>query len=74
MCRHLLKPVLVGGFMDKTSGTLTAPDMDFNIEWELNEDLTRHLLIQPTDEGESGQYTLQVRLFKYLLMFKFILR
>ena len=53
--------MLVGGFIDKTAGTLTAPDMDFNIEWELNEELTRHLVIQPTDEGESGQYTLQVR-------------
>jgi hypothetical protein len=58
--RLLLKPVLVGGAVDKTAGTLTAPDLDFSIEWELNEDLTGHLVIGPTDDDESGQYTLQV--------------
>ena len=55
-----MKPVLVGGAVDKTAGTLTAPDFDFNIEWELDEDLTSHLNIEPTDSGESGQYTVQV--------------
>ena len=58
--RLLLKPVLVGGAVDKTAGTLTAPDLDFNIEWELDEDLINHLDIEPTDAGESGQYTVQV--------------
>ena len=52
--------MLVGGAIDNTGGTLTAPDLDFNIEWELDEELTSHLDIRPTDEGESGQYTLQV--------------
>ena len=58
-----MKPVLVGGAIDGTAGTLTAPDLDFTIEWDLFEELTRHLVIGPTDEGESGQYTLQVRFF-----------
>ena len=60
MSRLLLKPVLVGGSIDNTGGTLTAPDLDFNIEWELDEEVTSHLDIRPTDQGESGQYTLQV--------------
>jgi hypothetical protein len=60
--RVLMKPVLVGGAVDKTAGKLTAPDLDFNIEWELDEDLTSHLKIEPTDKGESGQYTVQVYL------------
>ena len=58
--RLLLKPELVGGLIDGTSGTLTSPDVDLNIEWELNEELTRLLVIRPTDRGQSGQYTLQV--------------
>ena len=58
--RLLLKPVLVGGSIDKTAGTLTAPDFDFSIEWELDEELMSHLDIEPTDTGESGQYTVQV--------------
>ena len=60
LSRHLLKPLLVGGSIDETAGTLTAPDLDISIQWELDEELTRHLMIKPTDEGESGQYTLQV--------------
>ena len=56
-----MKPVLVGGAIDGTAGTLTAPDLDCTIEWDLLEEVTRHLVIRPTDEGESGQYTLQVR-------------
>ena len=60
-CRLLLRPELVGGLIDGTSGTLTAPDLDLNIEWELkNEEITKLLIIRPTDGGESGQYTLQV--------------
>ena len=55
-----MKPDLVGGLIDGTSGTLTAPDLDFNIEWELSEEVSRLLVIRPTDGGESGQYTLQV--------------
>ena len=60
--RLLLKPVLVGGAVDKTAGTLTAPDLDYNIEWELAEELAKLLDIKPTDAGESGQYTVQVKL------------
>ena len=52
--------MLVGGIIDKTAGTLTAPDLDLNLEWELDEEVTRHLVMRPTDDGESGQYTLQV--------------
>ena len=55
-----MKPVLVGGAVDKTAGTLTAPDLDFSIQWDLEEELTKHLYIEPTDLGESGQYTIQV--------------
>ena len=70
--RLLLKPVLVGGAVDKTAGTLTAPDLDFNIEWELDEDLTSHLNFEPTDSGESGQYTVQVYLNFVILMLSYI--
>ena len=63
-----MKPVLVGGSVDQTAGTLTAPDLDVNIEWELGEDLTSHLDIEPTDNGESGQYTVQVYLSIVILM------
>ena len=50
----------MGGLVDGTSGTLTAPDVDLNIEWEMTEELAELLVIAPTDKGESGQYTLQV--------------
>ena len=60
MLRPLWKPELVGGFIDNTTGTLTAPDLDLNIEWKLGAELISHLVIRPTDDGESGQYTLQV--------------
>ena len=56
-----MKPVLVGGMTDHTSGTLTAPDLDFSLQWELSNELTSHLASMATDQGESGQYTLQVR-------------
>ena len=55
-----MKPVLVGGMTDHTSGTLTAPDLDFSLQWELSKELTSHLAIMATDQGESDQYTLQV--------------
>ena len=69
-----MKPVLVGGAVDKTAGTLTAPDLDFSIQWDLEEKLTKHLHIKPTDLGESGQYTIQVsfqrfRILKYVFVF-----
>jgi hypothetical protein len=60
--RLLFAPVLVGGSVDKTAGTLTAPDIDCNINWDLGEEVTSLLEIVPTDQGESGQYTVQVEL------------
>ena len=60
--RLLFAPVLVGGSVDKTAGTLTAPDIDCNINWNLGKEVTSLLEIQPTDEGESGQYTVKVEL------------
>jgi len=56
----LVRPLLVGGAVDNTSGTLTAPDFDFNIEWNLNKDILQHLSIYPTDNGESGQYLVKI--------------
>ena len=60
MSRLKLKPVIVGGLIDNTAGTLTAPDLDLNIEWELDDEMAKLLIIRPTDEGESGQYMVQV--------------
>ena len=56
----LLIPSVVGGFVDETSGSLSAPDIDLNIQWPLDLDLTKHLVIQPLDSKQSGQYTIQV--------------
>ena len=50
-----MKPVIVGGAVDDTGGTLTAPDLDVNIEWRINERMAKHLVIRPTDQGETGQ-------------------
>ena len=55
-----MKPLLVGGLVDRTSSTLMAPDLDYSLQWELKEELINYLHIKPTDQGESGQYTLQV--------------
>ena len=55
--------MIVGGLIDDTAGTLSAPDLDINIEWELDEKLAGLLVIKPTDEGESGQYTVQVNTY-----------
>ena len=52
--------MLVGGSVDKTAGTLTAPDLDCNINWNLQQEITKHLEIVPTDDGESGQYLVKV--------------
>ena len=51
----------MGGAVDKTGGTLNAPDMDFNIEWDVDKEIIENLIIKPTDDGQSGQYLLQVR-------------
>ena len=58
--RLLLRPVLVGGAVDNTAGTLTAPDLDVNIEWDLEEELAKYLVINPLDNGESGQYEIYI--------------
>ena len=55
-----MKPMLVGGIVDGTSSTLMAPDLDYSLLWELKDELRNYLDIRPTDQGESGQYTLQV--------------
>ena len=46
---------MVGGCVDQTAGTLTAPDIDVNINWDLGKKMTSLLKILPTDGGESGQ-------------------
>ena len=53
-------PVLVGGCVDQTAGTLTAPDIDCNINWYLGNEMTSLLEILSIDGGESAQYTVQV--------------
>ena len=58
--RLLLRPVLVDGAVDNTAGTLTAPDLDVNIEQDLEEELAKYLVINPLDNGESGQYEIYV--------------
>ena len=46
--------------MDHTAGTLTAPDIDCNINWEVGEDISEHLEIIPTGGEETGQYHVKV--------------
>ena len=59
--RFLYKLCIVGGLIDGTSGTLSAPDLDLNVEWHINdEDLLNLFDIHTLDEGASGQYQLQV--------------
>ena len=61
MARFLYKLRIVGGLIDGTSGTLSAPDLDLNVEWHINdEDLLNLVDIHILDEGASGQYQLQV--------------
>ena len=55
-----MRPTLVGGFVDKTSGTLSAPDLDVNIQWNLDMSHMMHLKLMAYDDGTSGQYTVQV--------------
>ena len=54
-------PEIVGGLIDQTSGTLRAPDADLSIKLEITRHLANHLEIVPTDDGASGQYTVQVK-------------
>ena len=57
----LYKARIVGGLCDGTSGTLSPPDLDLNIEWKINnKQLLDFLDIHTLDEGASGQYQIQV--------------
>ena len=53
-------PTLVGGFVDKTAGTLSAPDLDVNIQWNLDISHMKYLKLMAFDDGTSGQYTIKV--------------
>ena len=53
-------PQIVGGLADGTSGTLTAPDLDLNMEWHLGDEVMEHLEILVLDDAASGQYRLKV--------------
>ena len=57
----LYKARIVGGLCDGTSGTLSPPDLDLNIEWQINnKELLNLFDINTLDEGASGQYQIQV--------------
>ena len=56
----LLIPSIVGGFVDETCGTLSAPDIDLSIQWPLTEEVSQYLVIEPRGDGKSGQYTISV--------------
>ena len=58
--RFLVLPQIVGGLADGTSGTLTAPDLDLNMEWQLGEEVMEHIEILVLDEAASGQYRMKV--------------
>ena len=58
--RFLVMPQIVGGLTDGTSGTLTAPDLDLNMEWQLGEETMEHIEVLVLDEAASGQYQLKV--------------
>ena len=58
--RFQVQPQIVGGLRDGTSGTLTAPDLDLNMEWQLEEEVMSHVEILTLDGAASGQYRLKV--------------
>ena len=52
---------IVGGLCDGTSGTLSPPDLDLNVEWHISDqELLQLIDIHTLDEGASGQYRIQV--------------
>ena len=56
------KACIVGGMSDKTSGTLSSPDLDLNVEWHIKDsELLQLLQIHTLEEGASGQYQIQVQ-------------
>ena len=61
----------MGGLTDGTSGTLTAPDLDLNMEWQLGEEIMEHIEVLVLDEAASGQYQLKVI---YLLAIQVFIR
>ena len=57
-----LKACIVGGMSDKTSGTLSPPDLDLNVEWHIKDnELLQLLQIHTLEDGASGQYQIQVQ-------------
>ena len=59
-----LKACIVGGMSDKTSGTLSPPDLDLNVEWHIKDsELLQLLQIHTLEDGASGQYQIQVQYF-----------
>ena len=58
-------PQIVGGLTDGTSGTLTAPDLDLNMEWQLGEEIMEHIEVLVLDEAASGQYQLKVTCYSF---------
>ena len=57
----------MGGLADGTSGTLTAPDLDLNMEWQLGDEVMEHIEILVLDEAASGQYQLKVTCHFFLI-------
>ena len=56
------KACIVGGMSDKTSGTLSPPDLDLNVEWHIKDsELLQLLQIDTLEDGASGQYQIQVQ-------------
>ena len=59
---------IVGGLCDGTSGTLSPPDLDLNMEWLVNDtELLQLIDIHTLDEGSSGQYRIQVAKYTKLV-------
>ena len=52
--------MLVGSAVDNTAGTLTAPDLDLNIEWRLGHEVSKYLDFVSLDDGLSGQYEVRI--------------
>ena len=62
-------PQIVGGLADGTSGTLTAPDLDLNMEWHLGDEVMEHLEALVLDDAASGQYRLKViQIYNYYII------
>ena len=63
----------MGGLIDGTSATLSPPDLDLNMEWELdNEEMLGLLRIRALDNAISGQYEIEVHFDSPINSFAFI--